>query len=85
MSRFQKLVVTAAAVVVLTALQATVAVSASSASSTITSASTTMLSGCSEGCTGGANCWAYAKCQSGGCYATVQNKTCRGTWVGGVD
>ena len=39
------------------------------------------LGGCSEGCTGGPNCHAYAKCQGRTCMPTVQTKNCRGTWM----
>ena len=39
------------------------------------------LGGCSEGCTGGNNCHAYAKCKGRTCMPTVQTKNCRGTWM----
>ncbi len=38
-------------------------------------------SGCSEGCTSGSNCHAYAKCTGGTCWPTVQTKNCRGSWM----
>ena len=37
--------------------------------------------GCSEGCTSGKNCWAYAKCEGGTCMPTVRKKNCRGNWM----
>lgn len=36
---------------------------------------------CSEGCTSGPKCWAYAKCEDGTCEPTVKKKNCRGEWM----
>lgn len=39
--------------------------------------------GCSEGCTSGTNCHAFAKCKGGTCMPTEKKKTCLGTWMRG--
>lgn len=35
---------------------------------------------CFQGCSGGENCHAYSKCEEGFCWATIENKTCKGLW-----